>query len=287
MRAWTAIGTALLIVACASGGGDQGGGGSSEASLEDTAAKLEKKAARDPKDLDTQLELTEVYFKLARRELDAGNNVEYVSYLEKSQAAVLEATEIDPRSPSTHFWMGVIAAYQGDIDRTLVSMKNALRLDPRSPVWYTNVAETYIYMGKISNARRYLKKARRLGSPAVYIEINESMAAWRQGDYVEARDIFDSAYGLNPAVVAVWNEAPVSEPIQSFEDFTRFCCSHIACGPYMADACTEMKHEVAQRGVDAETARREIVLEMERRRRLEGIYKEHQELDIEVEKPEE
>ena len=54
----------------------------------------------------------------------------------------------------------------------------------------------------------------------------------------------------------------------------------------VVDACEDMKNEVNHRDVNSETVRRELVLEMERRRRLEGIYDEHKELDIQVEKPE-
>jgi tetratricopeptide (TPR) repeat protein len=182
--------------------------------------------------------------------------------------------------------MGIIAAYQSDLDGVLVSMKNARRLDPQNPIAYTNLAETYIYLGKISNARRYLKKARKMRAPPVIVEMNEVLAAWRTGDYTEARDLFDSAYGLDPEVVKVWNEAPVAEPIESFEDFTGFCCGHIACGPYMENACKKMNQDVRHRDVSAETARQELVLEMERRRALQEIYGDRRDLEIEVEKPE-
>jgi hypothetical protein len=43
---------------------------------------------------------------------------------------------------------------------------------------------------------------------------------------------------------------------------------------------------VTQRQVPAETARRELLIEMERRRALGRIYKERRDLDIRVQKPE-
>jgi len=286
MRFSSALLVAALLLSCASGPSlrdaerdvDSG-------NIDQGIEKLEQIAVAHPNDYDVYMELTEAYFKKARKALDEGDQAGYLRYLGKAQESVLRAAELNPDSPSPHTWMGIIAAYQSDLDRVLINMKNARRLDPRNPIAYSNLAETYIYMGKLSNARRNLKKARKLGAPPVIIEMNEVLAAWRTGDYVEARDLFDTAYGLDPQVVRVWNEAAVSEPIQSFEDFTRFCCDHVACGPYMADACQDMNHGVRERNVDAETVRQELVLEMERRRRLEKIYGSRRDLDIEVESP--
>jgi tetratricopeptide (TPR) repeat protein len=254
---------------------------------ERAVAKLEKERASHPDDAETALELGIVYFRIARKALDEGNQKVYLENLAKAQENVLAATELQPNDSGPHTWMGIIAAYQGDLDRVELNLRNAQRLNPYSPVAYTNLAEVYIYKGRISKARRNLKKARKLGAPPVIIEMNETLAAWRTGDYIEARDLFDTAYSLNPEVVEVWNEAPVSQPINSFQDFTRFCCSHVACGPYMENACQDLNHKVRHRSVNAETERQELLLEMERRRRLDAIYEKHRELGIEVEKPEE
>ncbi len=40
-----------------------------------------------------------------------------------------------------------------------------------------------------------------------------------------------------------------------------------------------------QRNVNAETMRQELVLEMERRRKLQDIYDKHRELDVVIEEP--
>jgi tetratricopeptide (TPR) repeat protein len=287
MRFWMSLLTFALVVACAPAGPSyrEAQRDLIENRPEDAAAKLEQLAQEHPNSSEIHLDLGEAYFKIARKALDEGNDVVYLNYLAKAQGAVLRAAELDPSAPGPHTWMGIIAAYQSDLNRTLINLRNAQRLQPMSPVAYTNLAETYVYMGKISKARRNLKKARKLGSPPVYIEMIEVLAAWRTGDYTEARDLFDSALALNPEVVQVWNEAPVATPINSFEDFTRFCCSHLACGPYMENPCEDMNHEVKTRNVSAETIRQELVLEMERRRRLQGIYDSHRDLEITIEDP--
>ncbi len=287
MRSWVMLVLCGAVLACATGPSlREAKREVAENHPEQALPKLEELRKSHPKSSDVALELGVAYFKMARKALDEGNDAAYVAYLGKAQDNVLIAAELDPRSSQPHTWMGIIAAYQSDLDRTLTSLKNARRLAPRHPVHYTNLAETYIYMGELSMARRYLRKARDLGAPPIYIEINEMLAAWRSGDYVEARDLFATAYQLNPEIVQEWNEAPVSQPISSFEDFTRFCCSHLACGPYMANACAEMKHEVRQRSVSSETLRQELVLEMERRRRLRAIYEGRKDLEIVVEEPE-
>jgi hypothetical protein len=115
------------------------------------------------------------------------------------------------------------------------------------------------------------------------IDLNGALLAWRYGDLVEARDLFESAYYFDPKIVNTWDEAPVSEPIETFEDFTSYCCSNPACGPYMEEPCRKLRLEVRHRDVRAETVRRELLIEMERRRRLDEIYRDRKDLKIEVE----
>ncbi len=86
-------------------------------------------------------------------------------------------------------------------------------------------------------------------------------------------------------MVNTWDEAPVADPIETFEDFTRYCCWNPACGPYMENACHEQQLEVRQREIDARTLRKEMEIEMQRRHELNQIYRQRKELEIEVEEP--
>jgi hypothetical protein len=97
---------------------------------------------------------------------------------------------------------------------------------------------------------------------------------------------FRTAAKLDPTVVRVWNDAPVSKPIRTFSDLTAYCCGSPACGPYLARACGDVELEVAQRQLPEETVLRELRIEMERRRELERIYRERKDLDIKVKTPE-
>ncbi len=250
---------------------------------ESAAQRLESLRARYPNDFEVRLELGVAYYKLARKALDEGREYDYTNYLGKSMAEVLEATRIEPESPSTHTWMGIITAYTDDLDGALASFKNARRLYQRGPVHHLNIAQIYIYMGDLNRAQHSVERARRLGARGAFVDIVESLAAWRRGDLVEARDLFDQAYGLNPEEVNNWDEAPVDEPIESFADFTAYCCGNHTCGPHMGKACQRMQLAVQKRELRDETLRQELVIEMERRRKLREIYEGRRDLQIEVE----
>lgn len=251
--------------------------------MDQAVARLEAQKSRYSGSVEFQSALGVVYYRRARKALDEKRYGEYEADLERAVTAWVESLRLDPASPSPHTWMGIVAAYQGDIDGAAQSFRNALRLAPRSWVAHTNLAQTLIYQGKVSEARRWLRKAQALGSNPAIVDLDLSLAAWRQGDLVEARDTFQSAYLFDPKAVNNWDEAPVPDPIETFEEFTAYCCSNPACGPYMEEACRQVKLEVKRREVRDETIRRELQVEMERRRQLEEIYRSRKDLKIEVE----
>lgn len=254
--------------------------------LKEAAQMLEQRRDRYPRDPVSHDDLGEVYYRLARKALDESRSDDYEHYLELALDEWIESLRLAPERPSPHLWMGILAAYQGDLKRAERSFQNARHLDPQNPVHYTNLAEIYIYEGKLAKARRFLERGRRLGSADVTLEMTGALAAWKAGDMVEARDLFDSAYYLDRKQVNTWNEAPVSKPIESFEDMASFCCSHVACGPYMESPCRKERLAVTRRQLRDATTRRELVLEMERRRKLQEIYSKRRDLKVEVESPE-
>jgi tetratricopeptide (TPR) repeat protein len=182
--------------------------------------------------------------------------------------------------------MGIVLAYQSNLPQALESFKNARKLDSRNPIHYTNIAQIYIYQGELVKGRHWLGLGKRLGAPPVIVELNETLAAWRSGDLVEAEDLFETAYSLDPKQVNNWDEAPVADPIENFEDFTAYCCSNPSCGPHMEKGCRKLDLAVKEREVRDETLRKEMVLEMERRRKLQEIYRGRKDLEVEIEPPE-
>jgi Flp pilus assembly protein TadD len=229
--------------------------------LDEAVTALESAVAASPGSFEARNELGIAYYLRARKELDEERYGDYEDDLERALDQWIECLRIDPASPSPHTWMGIVAAYQGSIDSAEKDFRNAMRLAPQSWVSHTNLAQTLIYKGQLSQARHYLRKGERLRASPVVIELNLALAAWRAGDLVEARDMFDSAYRTNPEEVNIWDVAPVPEPIESFRDFTTYCCASPACGPYMEVACKQMQLEVTRREVRDETVLRELRIE--------------------------
>jgi tetratricopeptide (TPR) repeat protein len=251
--------------------------------VEDAVAVLERERDRSPGNVETRGELGKAYYQRARHALDEERFDDYQRDLGRALDEWIEALRLDPESPSSHTWMGIVAIYQGDLDSALRSFANARRLNPRSWVSYTNIAETMIYRGKLDGARKFLRRGEHLRADPAVVEINLCLLEWRQGDLDDARYHFQEAYHLSPETVNTWNEAPITEPLRTFHDLTRYCCGSPSCGPYMGDACKKSNLEVTERVVPEEVARQELVLEMERRRKLKEIYDRRRDLGVEVE----
>lgn len=263
---------ALLLLAAAAG---------------DELARLEAERDKRPNDPERRQALGEAYYRKARLALDRKDFESYESYLAKAMDEVLESARLAPESPSPHIFMGIVAAYQGDIRSTLRSMANARRLAPRSWTAYTNIAETLIYKGTPRrDIEPWIDRAERLGASPGVVELNLCLVSWRDGDMDAAERHFKRVRRLDPAVLERWNEAPVPKPIETLPDLMSYCCGSPACGPYLAKACEESQLAVARREIPAEVARQELLVEMERRRKLNEIYSKRKELEVEIEAPE-
>ena len=250
-------------------------------------ARLEKERDKRPSDPERRQALGEAYYREARRALDQRQFAEYESYLGKAMDEVLESARLDPESAAPHVFMGIVAAYQGDIGRTFRSLANARQLAPRAWTSYTNLAETLVYKGSPRrDVERWLERGEKLGADPAVSELSLCLVSWRDGDLAAAERHFKRVRRLNPEVLKSWNEAPVPKPLESLADLMSYCCGSPACGPYLVNACQESELEVAKREIPEEVARRELVIEMERRRKLDEIYSKRKDLEIEVERPE-
>jgi tetratricopeptide (TPR) repeat protein len=250
-------------------------------------ATLEKARDARPNDPERRQALGEAYYRDARAALDRADYAAYEKRLGQAMDEMIEAVRLDPESPSPHTFMGIVAAYQGDLARTLTSLANARRLAPRSWTAYTNLAETMVYRGSPRrDVETWLDRAEKLGANPAVVELNLCLVSWRDGDLEAAERHFRRIRRLDPTVLESWNEAPVPKPLATLPDLMGYCCGSPACGPYLAKACAEEKLAVARRDVPAEVARQELVVEMERRRKLNDIYSKRKDLEITVEKPE-
>jgi tetratricopeptide (TPR) repeat protein len=255
------------------------------ASPDGEIARLERARDADPADYELRDELGLAYYQRARAAWDRAAYADYERDLGLAMNEWIESLRLEPRSPEPHTMMGIVAAYQGDLDRALRSFANARKLAPRSWTAYTNIAQIMVYRGH-RDIEKYQELAGRYGANMAIVELNYCLLRWREGDVAAAERGFRDALRLDPEVFDVWDVAPVPVPIRSFADMQRYCCANPACGPYMADACKASELDVQERELPEETVRKELLVEMERRRALQKIYQERKELEIEVE-PEE
>jgi tetratricopeptide (TPR) repeat protein len=251
--------------------------------------KLEQRRNAYPDDMNVRLQLADAYYQLARKSLDGGDEPGYVRFLSQAQAETLAAMEIEPTSPRPHTWLGIITAYQGEMNAAETAFKNALRLnlkeryELRGGTFYTNVAHISVYQGKLADARRYLDKGIKSGAPQSEVDRIQTLAAWKANDMVEARDIFNGAVQYSPEYAKTWDGAPLPQEMKTFDDFARTCCSNPTCGPYMEGACKRSKQPVARRDLTLETVAAERQLEVERQKKLREIYRRQKEIEIEIE----
>jgi len=255
----------------------------SNGDLEGARAALEAERQREPEDVDVRVALGEVYYKLARNELDSlGDETAYLVYLERSVDEFVSALEIDPKDDRPHFYLAVMDAYRGDLPQAMRGFQNTRRLAPTG-IAYTNIAEIYVYMGHRGKSRYFNALGLRKGAPKSAVIFNEMLLKWKEGDVDGARSRFRTLKNQHPEMVRNINVARLPTAPEEFEDFAGYCCRSPACGPYMRDACHDLSLEVHDRELSKETILQELRIEMEKTRRLNELYEQRKELKIEIE----
>ncbi len=289
MRRFWLLAIALLVTACSGASPSAIQQDIDAGNVEGATEKLEQRRNAYPDDMNVRLQLADAYYQLARKALDGGDQQGYVRFLGQAQTETLAAAEIEPTSPRPHTWLGIITAYQGEMDAAETAFKNALRLnlkeryELRSGMFYTNIAHIMVYQGELADARRYLDKGMKSGAMQSEVDRIQTLAAWKANDMVEARDIFNGAVQYSPEFAKTWDGAPLPQEMKTFDDFARTCCSNPTCGPYMEGACKRSKQPVARRSLTLETVAAERQLEVERQRKLREIYRRQKEIEITIE----
>jgi tetratricopeptide (TPR) repeat protein len=256
--------------------------------IDDAVRKIDQIAAREPNSYKVQLARGEVHREAALRRLFAKDESAYLQHAETSLAAYARASEFDPRQAEPHTGTGILLFNQGNLRGALEELRVSLMLEPGNPIVYANLGQLYVFMGHVGRARTMIEKGRKLGLPPVYAETVEMLASWRQGDLVDASDLFELA-NQNPKVLQGWlqDDPSVKPDFKSFDELTKYCCSASTCGPHMAEACERMNLEVKRREVAAETLRREREAALESERALRKTYGGRREVEIEGEDKEE
>ena len=251
--------------------------------LEGARRGLERELALTPQSVDLQVALGEVYYKLARDELDRNRDeAAYLLWLEKSVRQFLTSLELDPEDSRPHFYLGVMDTYGGDLHKALRGFKNARRLNPTG-VADTNIAEIYIYMGHRHKARFWNKQGLRHGAPKSAAIFNDMLLSWKEGDIRKAERKFDTLSREYPDALRTINVARLPAMPNDFRDFASYCCRSPACGPYLDNACRDLSLDVYDEELSKEAMLQELRIEMEKQRRLNDIYRQRRDLKIDLE----
>ena len=254
-----------------------------EPDLASQAARLERERDANPNHVDTRVALGEVYYRIARDALDRDQDeTRYLDYLALSVDEFVSASELDPSDQRPHFYLAVMDTYRGDIKQALRGFDNARRLQP-SGIAYTNIAEIFIYMGAIDKAYSWNDMGVRRGAPASAVLFNEMLLAWREDDLRRAQSIFSRLRQHYPEAIETINVARLPKAPRHFEEFAAYCCGSPACGPYMKDPCGALELAVKEESLSEDATLRQLQIEIEKTRRLKKVYRQHKELDVEIE----
>ena len=107
------------------------------------------------------------------------------------------------------------------------------------------------------------------------------LIAWREGDLDGARSHFARLKANDPEMLRTINDAALPVAPRRFEDFAAYCCGIPACGPFMEQACAGLSLAVRDRELSEDAQRRELRIEQEAERRLERVYDQRRELELE------
>src|SRR5574342_740501 len=275
---------ALALTACAPKGLEAARSALRTNDLPTARALLEADRERFPSSMPVRLALGEVYYRSARDALDwDGDEGSYLAYLEKAVDEFVRAAALDPTNPQPLFFLAMIDMYRGDLDAAQRGLRNVRRLG-FGPIGDTNMAESYVYAGNLVEASRWNEAGRRGGAGLGTVTFNAMLMQWSAGDLGAARRSFELLRVQYPEQIRTINVAPLPTAPRSFEEFAGYCCASPACGPFLEHACAALSLPVKHREISNETLLRELRLEMETQRRLQEIYQQRKELELEVEK---
>jgi Flp pilus assembly protein TadD len=286
--AGTLLAALVLTAGCAPVGGvDRAISAAHGGNLEGARVELEKQRARNPGSPEVRIALGTVYYRIARDALDRRHDEpRYLAYLEQSVDEFVTAAEMVPREPDPHVYLGAMDVYRGDLDSALRGFQNARRLSP-SGIAYTNLGEIYVYRGNLDEARRWTLSGLRRGAGPGPVTFNQMLIHWRAGDLRAAERDFQTLWKDYPHMLATINMARLPREPDTFEEFASYCCGSPGCGPYMQDGCKRLGLRVQEREISEASALKELQIEMEKTRRLQKIYEQRKDLQLDIEGPEE
>jgi tetratricopeptide (TPR) repeat protein len=276
-RAWLALALAVASGALAAPNPPAGDAPAPAIDL----AKLEQARDRRPEDVQRRNDLALAYYLVARAALDQGDYEAAAQQFARSEVEWIESERLHKRSAMPHTFIGMMRAYQGEIDDAVNRMFAARLVEPSDGLTYMNIAATLTYAGGNSQEiERWLARGATMGARPALVEFRRCILRWRDGDIEAAAHSFYRAIAMDPDLGRYWNEAPIPRPVKTFDELTRYCCASPACGPYLKISCATAREDVEKLDLPAERALRDLRREMERTREANGAGPERRELQI-------
>lgn len=256
--------------------------------IDEAVHEIDQVAAKTPNNYEVQLLRGQAHAGAALRDLKDQREAEYVVHLETALQSYTRASSLDPRQAAPHTGIAILMVQQSNLDGALEELRVARMLEPGNPMTYANLAQIYVYTGRVVRARNMVERGRKLGLHPVYAETVEMLASWRQGDLVDARDLFDMA-NQNPEAMRAFLQDDPSVPadFKTFDEMAKYCCASETCGPNLGDACRHLELETRRREVAAETLRKEREAALESQRALRRVFGGRREVEIEAEQEQE
>jgi tetratricopeptide (TPR) repeat protein len=243
--------------------------------------KLERARDRRPDDVQRRNDLALAYYLIGRTAIDEGDFETAAQEFARSETEWNESQRLEGRSAMPHTFIGMMRAYQGEIDDSVRRMFAARLVEPSDGLTYMNIAATLTYAGGDTHEiERWLARGSTMGARPALVEFRRCILRWRDGDTEAAAHSFYRAIAMDPDLGRYWNEAPVPRPIKTFDDLTRYCCGSPACGPYLKISCATAREDVEKLDLPAERALRELRREMARTRELNAAGPERRDLQL-------
>ena len=274
----------LAAAACAPAAVSRAEARSEAGDLEGARSELERERDLRPDSADLRVALGEAYYQIARDALDREHDeARYLAFLEKSVSEFVTALEIDPRDERPHFYLAVMDTYRGQLREAMRGMNNARRLEP-SGVAYTNIGELYVYLGELQQGADLDRPGSQEGSPL------RRRALQRHADRLEA----GRSRGGSPVLLGAASDRSGAAPHHQRGAASRRRLAASRTSPATAararpagrtcrTPARRSRSTCSEREISKEAALKELRIEMEKQRRLQKVYEQRKELEIQIE----
>ena len=160
-----------------------------------------------PRDFDTNLNLSACYFQLGKYDL--------------AEQYCQNAVHLNPRSPHAYSNLGIIYDSQNRLWEAIKAYKDSLELDSNQPEILLNLGSTYMRQNRLNDALRIFKIASRRAPGRASPHEQMGVCHYHMGNYPKALECYEKAISLNPNSAVAYRGAGVVYITQYVMDRTR------------------------------------------------------------------